>query len=232
MKELTLDELSYIMGFLHTDGSLYETTRNRGRVYIELKSSDLDILEKIQKLLGGIITFRSRVTNFGSITTATLSVYLLETRNFLKRHGMIAGKKSDIVYMPDHLSITDYLRGVIDGNGSIGFNGNGTPYLSVVVCSEQLKNQILEFLDSYLDIRKNINRNKRDNVYNIMVTNENAVKFAELLYKDKKLYMNRKYNQYLKISEWVRTKKVGNRCEGVHRLKKTPISSNLINQEI
>ena len=40
---------SYIFGLLITDGSLYLTSRNRGKVSLEVSYIDLDIVEKFLK---------------------------------------------------------------------------------------------------------------------------------------------------------------------------------------
>jgi hypothetical protein len=40
---------SYLIGLLQTDGNVYETTRNRGRITLELSEKDCDIIEKINK---------------------------------------------------------------------------------------------------------------------------------------------------------------------------------------
>lgn len=211
MEKLSLEQISYLIGFLHSDGHLYETTRNRGNVSIELNIKDIDILYKIQSLIGGKIHQRKRITNFGYNHSAVLKVHSLETRNFLKKKGLIAGKKSDIVSIPDRLSIKHYLRGFIDGDGSIGFTGNNEPFISIVTKSEVLKNQILQYLFKKFQLVKNLNRNKRDNIYNITIKNENALKFSRILYNKSEIYMNRKYNSYILISQWKRTKKIGNK---------------------
>ncbi len=42
---------SYIFGFLSTDGHLQELPRDRGKLTIELKYADKDILEKIKHII-------------------------------------------------------------------------------------------------------------------------------------------------------------------------------------
>lgn len=211
MSRLSKEQISYLIGFLHSDGHLYENTRNRGKISVELNINDIDILTKIKNLIGGKIRERKRNTNFGFNHSAIIEIYSLEIRNFLKKKGMIIGKKSEIVSIPKNISVRHYLRGFVDGDGSIGITGNKEPFVSIVTKSEELKKQILKFLFKKLNLIKNLNRNKRDNIYNITIKNENALKFLNLLYKDSSIHMNRKYESYKKISQWKRTKKIGNR---------------------
>ena len=42
---------SYIYGLLITDGSMYLTTRNRGKVTLEISKKDEDIVMKVNKLI-------------------------------------------------------------------------------------------------------------------------------------------------------------------------------------
>ena len=47
LEKLSIENLNYIIGFLQTDGSHSEQTRNRWKIQIELNHKDIDILEKI-----------------------------------------------------------------------------------------------------------------------------------------------------------------------------------------
>ena len=69
----------------------------------------------------------------------------------------------------------DFWRGVIDGDGSIGFTKDGNPYVSLTTKSELLKIHYCNFLFKNFNIIKNLNRNARDNVYNITIKNEEAL---------------------------------------------------------
>ena len=56
---------SYIYGLLITDGSMYLTTRNRGKVTLEISKKDEDIVMKLNKLIPkSKIHERVRNTNF------------------------------------------------------------------------------------------------------------------------------------------------------------------------
>lgn len=114
---------------------------------------------------------------------------------------------------------SDYWRGIIDGDGSLGFTKNGIPYISLVTCSEILSNQYIIFLEQIIGYKKITTKNKRDSAYNIMVTNENAQKVIKRLYYKDCLSINRKYNMAIDIINWIRPTEKSIRIR-LYRLKK------------
>lgn len=197
---------SYIYGLLITDGSLYLSTRNRGKVTLEVSEKDHDIVEKLyNEIPNSSIRERIRNTNFKSnYTTKIFSNTRLEFRNKLICQGFPLKNKTlnadtpNIEYNKYH-----FWRGVIDGDGSLGLTGNNRPFLSLTTKSENLKNKYLNFLLEELGIIKNINRNKRDNIYNVFLSGNNAIKLAKILYLDNPgIYLERKYNKALEIQNY------------------------------
>lgn len=169
--------LSYFIGFVMADGTFQEGSRNRGKIVIEIKREDEQLLKDISNILpcNSYIRYRERTTNFKeNHKSALLSIYNYDFRQFVKQYIPL-GKKSDITYIPKDVSISDFLRGFIDGDGSIGFTVNDAPFVSIITLSEQFKQDYLDFLEREFGIVKHLNRNKRDNVYNIVVFNEDAI---------------------------------------------------------
>lgn len=218
LEKLSSENLNYIIGFLQGDGHHSEKTRNRGRISIELNHRDIDILNKIQALILPFInvTINSRVrdTNFkkGSHQT-TLSIYDWAFRTAIKPYVPV-GCKSDIIEPPlslSNFSKKDYIRGLIDADGSIGISKANRPFISLCVSSESIKEFLISDIEEVTGLTKYMKRNSRDNVYNIMLNNENAIQYASYLYEGSALYLNRKYNEYLNFSNWERSipKKVG-----------------------
>ena len=208
------DTLSYIVGFLHADGNLYETTRNRGRLQIELSHRDKDILVKINDIFEkrGYIRDRTRDTNYKkNYKSSALAIYHKDIRDYLKSFG-IANKKT-LVHIPEGIDIYNYIRGYIDGNGSIGYTALGFPFLSITTPSKLLKESICDFFFSITGKQKNINPNNRDKIYNIILNREDAQKVAHLLYEKAKIYLNRKYNSYKDIMKWKRPSDIRKRTE-------------------
>ncbi len=64
---LKIPEHSYFFGFVQTDGSLTKSTRNRGKLQIEVGEKDLHILKSFRKLFPSVyssVSPRVRDTNF------------------------------------------------------------------------------------------------------------------------------------------------------------------------
>lgn len=80
-----------------------------------------------------------------------------------EKNKRLVGDAPTVIY-----SEKDFWRGVFDGNGSIGFTSDNEPFISIVMTSENLKNTFCELLAEKFDIRKTVNPNKRDHVYNII----------------------------------------------------------------
>jgi hypothetical protein len=210
--ELTRPDHAYLFGFIQADGHLYKDPKhpNKGKLKIELAARDLDILQKIQVLIRvkSSLTSRVRSTNFtaGSmVQTYSLSICDMRFRQELEALGVPVGKKSRKVGTPlEPYSEIDYLRGVIDGDGSLGITKKGVPFISLVTASESLKETYLSFVKRYTGHAKVSHRNKRDNIYNICVTNEKAKELVNILYYDGCLSLERKKGKAKEIREWSR----------------------------
>lgn len=206
---LTPEQKSYLIGFLQGDGHHSESTRNRGKISIEISDRDIDILDKLEEILSNYIkvsrSHRTRKTNFSeyaSLCTLTLFdwAFRVEIREFVP-----VGKKSEIIKPPTaEYNDKHYIRGLIDADGSLGFKKTGEPFLSLVTSSESIKEYIVDSIKNVVGADKRNNRNKRDNVYNIVLLSEDAVEYTKWLYEDASIYLNRKYNNYLEMGCWVR----------------------------
>lgn len=178
LEKINAENLNYIIGFLQGDGHHTESTRNRGNLSIELNHRDIDILEKIKEIIVPHInvTIKSRVrdTNFkkGSYQT-TLLMYDLAFRTAIKPYVPV-GRKSDIIeppYLLPNFSKRHYIRGLIDADGSIGISKDNRPFISLCVSSEKIKEFLIKDIQEITGLKKEMNRNTRDNVYNIKAKN-------------------------------------------------------------
>lgn len=210
---ITPENYSYLIGFIQGDGHLSTQSRNRGRMTIELAAKDIDILDKIEKLLSEqqihVIRYtRIRDTNFSKKSkSVSLSVFNWEFRKHISKY-IPYGKKSETVRPPINIpnfKKYDYIRGITDADGSLGITSLNRPFWSLCTSSEYIKSFLLKEIEDCLGIIKRINKTKRDNVYNITLFDEAAVTFINLLYKNSTIFLDRKYSKYLDIQNWVRT---------------------------
>lgn len=209
MLTLTVPEHAYFYGFAQGDGHLQESSRNRGRFTIELSSRDRELLEKFRLLFecNSTVSNRTRNTNFKkNYTTSTFRICDWAFRKELLDLGYQVGRKSRIVTPPIcEFSETDYFRGVIDADGSLGMTAQGFPFISLVTPSDNIANWVISFISSTTGkSRKKLKRNVRDNIYNIMITKEDAVLLASMLYYDGCLAMERKRIKAKEIMVWSR----------------------------
>jgi len=206
--ELTKEE-SYMIGFLQCDGHLSQGTRNRGKLQLEVSVRDRDIIEKfyeiISKKYNVSIYERTRDTNFkDDYSSISLNVFDQEFRRLINRY-IPYGKKDSLITPPGDVSVVDYIRGLYDANGALGITSTGRCFISLCANSDSIKDYILEHIKLELGIAKQINRNKRDGIYNICLFDEDAQKYTKLLYGDSCIHVDRKYCKYLEIQEWKRT---------------------------
>ena len=203
---------SYIYGLPITDGNMYLTTRNRGKVTLEVSIRNEDIVQKLFNVIpNSIISERTRDTNFKSgYKTKIFSNHRKEFRDELISCGYPITNKTLNASIPDvEYDEYSFWRGVIDGDGSLGITNsiNKKAFISLVTKSESLKEEFLNFIKREFDIDKKLHRNKRDGIYNITIWNEDAVEFVRRLYLISKdnLYINRKYTKALEMQQWKRT---------------------------
>jgi len=176
---------SYFFGFVQTDGTLKKSSRNRGRLEIELGGRDKEILDSFKRLFSSVysaVRIRDRDTNFKkNYKSCILTICDLGFRNELNKLGIPYGKKYWIISPPKtNFCERDYIRGLVDGDGSVGITEKGLPFISFTVKSERLKEYLFNIIERITGERKKLSRNARDNIYNIMVNREKAQGYALL----------------------------------------------------
>ncbi|MET9097469.1 hypothetical protein [Streptomyces antibioticus] len=102
---------------------------------MEINVRDVDLLRAFHRLTpyNSSITERIRSTNFAERShTAVWTLCSLEARTTINRLGLPYGRKSMTVSPPEcAFSRRDYLRGVVDADGSVGHTGQGWPFVSL-----------------------------------------------------------------------------------------------------
>jgi hypothetical protein len=208
--DLTIPEHSYLFGFIQGDGHLYRNPRlgRKGQLSIELGAEDRRLLEAFQQLVAcySSVNDRQRDTNFreGHVSSVW-SVCNLRFREELVRLGLPSGRKSGTIAPPtvDHSDV-DYVRGLIDADGSLGLEAHGLPFIALTTSSVTLATAYQDFLHLITGKRKLQGRNQRDSTYNIMVWKEDAQAVVSRLYYPACLPLHRKYRKALELLAWVR----------------------------
>ncbi|WP_369242659.1 hypothetical protein AB5J56_19830 [Streptomyces sp. R21] len=187
---------AYMFGFLQADGHLAKGTGQKGRLTAEINVRDIDILREFQRLTpyNSSITERTRSTNFAETHhSATWTLCSLEARTKLNELGLPYGRKSKDIAPPRvEFSRLDYLRGVIDADGSVGFTSKGFPFISLTTASTAIGAYLCHYAKKVTGAQRTIKRNARDGIYNALYTMEVAQKLAAHLYYPDCLALERK----------------------------------------
>jgi intein/homing endonuclease len=100
-------------------------------------------------------------------------------------------------YIDDEF-IPSFIRGYFDGDGSIDYRGN-----SRIIGTYELVRQVQEFFYKKGIIVKGktgygkITKNR--SIYSIGYNSNNSIKFLDIIYKNSKIYLNRKYSLYTSL---------------------------------
>ncbi|MEU2233594.1 LAGLIDADG family homing endonuclease [Streptomyces vietnamensis] len=206
--DLENPEYAYMFGFLQADGHLARGAGQKGRLTAEINARDIHILHEFQRLTPyySSVTERVRTTNFAEqIHSATWSLCALEARTIINELGIPYGKKSRTIRPPRvEFSRRDYLRGVIDADGSLGWTTEGLPFLSFTSASTAVAAYLCHYAKKITGVERIARRNARDQVYVITYWKEQAQQLAEHLYYPGCLSLEHKKANATAIQAWIR----------------------------
>jgi intein/homing endonuclease len=188
------EEKAYWLGFIFADGYVSE---NRNALELSLKLSDIGHLQKFYSFINC-----EREVKHDSFR-CRLSVSNKILINSLKNLGCVQ-KKSLIIKFPninDDL-IRHFIRGYFDGDGCITKKlKSSVKYDSLSICSGS-KEFLISLITHFNNFTKsNCNQKgfkpKNLNIYLIAFSCSQFKNFLNWIYKDSKIYLDRKYNRFL-----------------------------------
>ncbi|MFS8204788.1 hypothetical protein ACLVWQ_39720 [Streptomyces sp. CWNU-52B] len=199
---------AYMFGFLQADGHLAKGTGQKGRLTVEINVRDIEVLREFQRLTpyNSSITERTRSTNFAeSHHSATWTLCALEARTKLNELGLPYGRKSTKI-APPHVehSSRDYLRGIIDADGSVGYTSKGFPFISLTTASTAIGTYLCQYANQVTGAERLIKRNTRDGIYNILYLMETAQALSKHLYYPDCIALDRKRTAADSLTSWTR----------------------------
>lgn len=190
------NEISYyLLGVFYTDGCVYKNNKNT--FACQISSCDQDWLNSIKDIIGTNLKLHKFKENYYGIR-----IIRNEIAQWLISHGCFP-RKTLIIDFPNipEIYIRDFLRGCIDGDGSIGIYKNKTSIkrvCSLTSSSLIFLNKIQNYLAS-INIKAGITEKKqskpnivdnkpiiqKNKCYSLYVIGKNAYKFLSLIYYDK-----------------------------------------------
>lgn len=218
------EEQFYWLGFLYADGNI-STTGNRIEVRLSIK--DLDHLEKFRKFIQLTTPIRTGMYNGNGF--CHLSVRNKHMWNVLNDLGCVPCKSLILtfpnlkIFKNNKLNILHFIRGYVDGDGCLCLYKNKKNQYCTNVGLVGTKKFLISvkklFGNKHGTIRNKTSRNWENKAYSLNFGGAIARKFARYLYQNAHIYLERKYNIYLKFclleeqSSKRKSSKIGELCD-------------------
>lgn len=175
-------EKSYFLGLLFADGSVVLDSERAPNISLELEEKDKEILETFQSLLNCQNSLYYNKRDGRKNGTYTFNVRSQLLADDLAKFNIIPNKtyKTTQVVFPESF-LVDFLRGYIDGDGSIYQDANGW-HLSI---TGHCKNVIAQFqnqLDSLIGKKRSNAITCYQNVHKATWNGNEAKQLMKLLY--------------------------------------------------
>lgn len=193
---ITTEEQAYLLGLLKTDGYI-QYKKGYWLVGIMLKSSDRYMIEKIKELFNSNrkIYHDGRTGKECDAIEINSEIMAKDLSKFeiIPRKTYLL-KDIHIEQIPKHLQ-RHYLRGLLDGDGTIGYDEG---YVRIGFCgyNEEFVRSFQYAIDEYLE-RDVHNVIKKTNAYNCKWKGKQCLKILEYLYKDSTIALERKKKFYI-----------------------------------
>ncbi|MBU1292326.1 hypothetical protein KKH07_02535 [Patescibacteria group bacterium] len=192
--------MAYILGFIFADGSITKITHNGSsdRLSFGQNKKDIDILRKIKQELSAehALSITQNAVYF-SIFSQTIvddlkKIGVLYRKSFRKSPGKI----------PDipQKYIRDFIRGIVDGDGSINFSKSGQQksYPNLSICGKKeimtfIRNYFLSNFNIYSKVTQAKKKGELYNLFYISYRSNSAKTPISHLYTNASLYLERKF---------------------------------------
>lgn len=172
---------AYFLGLLFTDGSIIKDNQRQDSIQLELIETDKKILELLCNELNAKCQLSYKKRDDRENGTFTFSIRSNKISQALSKYNIIPNKTYDVnqVIIPDKFKI-DYLRGFIDGDGSIYYSQNHW-YLSICSHSKSIIEQVSKEINNLFNFQsKKIQVS--NNVYKYTWNSNQTITILNLLY--------------------------------------------------
>ncbi len=187
-------EASYFCGLLYTDGSV---TKNR--VSISLQKQDSVIVWRLRSFLKATHPIRTIAANNSyknSQPSVLLGVSSAQLAQSLQQYGIVPNKSTRQIPPMSMLSNPHWWRGVVDGDGSVGFRKSGRPYV-YITGSKATCEQFIWFGREYADFDVSIQPN--NSIWQVTINGYPCQPIIRAMYHGTSLAIPRKLNNAVEI---------------------------------
>lgn len=180
-------EKAYWLGIMYSDGYISKA-KYTNKFGISINIKDIDLLEKFKIFLQYNGEIHEYTVGDSGYKPGTKYCRLLIGNNKivsdLKKWGVVEHKSKILCKLPNIPYLNDFIRGYIDGDGSLRkdypcFQISGTK-------------EMLEAIAKYLQVEYRLYPDK--SIYTLRYNTNESKYLEKLLYKDAKIYLDRKYN--------------------------------------
>lgn len=181
---------AYWLGVMYSDGYICKTKQYTNSFGLTVSEKDLEWVEKFKEFLGysGEIKIYDNLTGFLRGKQISKSARLLIGNNKivadLEKLGVVEHKTKIISCLPDINFLDDFIRGYIDGDGSL---------LKRLPCFQICGNKLfLESIANYFKLPYHLTPDK--SIYNLRYNKKESCYLEKRLYKNANYYLKRKYD--------------------------------------
>lgn len=194
------EEKSYWLGFLMADGYV---SKNANVVELSLKESDSQHLNKYNEFIKNTQPIKISKTTLNNKEYGRCRCFVAD-KHFHERLielGCIP-QKSLILKFPnknifkDSSLIRHFVRGYIDGDGCLTYTKYGRLVISIMGTKEFLQEILLLYPEYFNSILHKDKRRSLSNTYFISCNCDKADKFANIIYNNSNIYLDRKYERF------------------------------------
>lgn len=200
---------SYTLGFLYADG--YHSEK-QNIIKISLKEEDVEILKKIKEPICPDKPLRYyKYKNYNSKPQYSFVIDNGHISRKLKELGFVQAKtfKLEFPKFLDKSLIRHFIRGYFDGDGCItkGYTKTKYPkYFISFLSTEMFLDELQNYFSINLDIKKHKLQTRfperNNNIRTLGIGgNLQVEKILNHLYNNSTIYLERKYDNYLKLKE-------------------------------
>lgn len=199
--QIDTPQKAYFLGLLFADGAIAVAEKRNSSITLELTENDIDILNIFKQELNSNASLSYNKRKERTLGTYGLSIRSKQLADDLKKYNIIPNKTYLVeeIIIPNNYKI-DYLRGYIDGDGSLYYSGNSW-HLSITGHSKNIIQQIQQELNSLINKQNSNTITYYKNVYKTTWNGQEAIYLMQILYENSKISLTRKHAKAMAAQE-------------------------------